>query len=109
MAHQLTAYTMNRLDILLLYRFHFDVSHIRPAHRLADRLSVIGVILITLDVGRNELWWYQLHLVAMLSKYPGPVMGSCTGLHETRTRGGCAVAGVAATPFLRFVPILWEC
>ena len=90
MAHQLTAHTMNRLDILLLYGLRFDVSHIRPAHRLAYRLSVIGIILIALDVGLDELWRYQLHLVALFSEYPGPVMGSCTSLHAHFTiRGHC--------------------
>jgi len=59
---------MNRLDILLLDGFHFDESHIRTAHRLADRLSVIGVIFITLDV---PLCQYSCRSIFSLSNMTG--------------------------------------
>jgi hypothetical protein len=46
---------MQRLHILLFHRFHPDRMHVGPVHCLANRLRIIGIVLVTLDKRLYEL------------------------------------------------------
>jgi hypothetical protein len=49
--HQKVTRAMEHQPALLLGRFDLHKTHGRPPHRLADRLGVGGIVLVTLDVG----------------------------------------------------------
>ncbi len=48
---------------LLLWGLNRHEAHGRPAHRLADRLGIGGIVLATLDIWLGQLRRDQLHLV----------------------------------------------
>jgi len=54
---------VRRLYILLLYRLHRHKAYVRPAHRLADRLGILGIALITLHIRLHKLRRNQLDRV----------------------------------------------
>ena len=54
--------------------------HVRTTDRLTNRRRIMAVSLVTLDVGLNKLWGYQLHLMTQLLQLPRPVMRRATGL-----------------------------
>jgi hypothetical protein len=90
---------MNRLNILLLYGLYFHESHIWPAHRFTDGLGIMRIVLVTFDVGRDELGWDQLDLKAPFREPPGPVMGTSAGFHPYFT--ACRYRGA-----YRFDPLI---
>jgi hypothetical protein len=47
--HQKVTRAMQHQSTLLLDRFDLNKTHGRPAYRLADRLGVGGIVLVTLD------------------------------------------------------------
>src|SRR5208282_3497546 len=51
---QLLAYPMQGLQVLLRCAFDRHEAHRWPGHRLADRLGIIGVILVALAIGLHE-------------------------------------------------------
>src|SRR5688572_3190360 len=46
---------MQHQQRLLLRRLHRHEAHVRPAHRLADRFSVVAVVLPPFAIGCHEL------------------------------------------------------
>ena len=44
----------------------------RPPHRFADGLRVVGVVLLALEVGFDDLRRDQLDLVAHAAEFPRP-------------------------------------
>jgi hypothetical protein len=66
---------------LLLNALDSDKAHIGTAHRFADRLSVIGIVLITFHVGFYELGCDQLHRKAALLQQPRPVVRAAARFH----------------------------
>ena len=59
--HQLTANSVERLQIKLFSRLQWDESHCRPLNGLGDRLSVAEVILVALEV--------RLHILCRQEPY----------------------------------------
>src|SRR5208282_6344146 len=53
---------VTRLWSLHLLRCALDrhEAHRRPDHRLADRLGIVGIILVALAIGLHELWTEQV-------------------------------------------------
>ena len=84
---QPTSYSVHRLDVLLIYRLDAHESHAGPAHRFADRLGVIGVVLVALHVRLHELRRNQLHLESFLLQLARPVMRATTRLHANLAAG----------------------
>ena len=60
-AHQQQAGPMQHHHALLLRGLHGNKAHGRPAHRLADRLGIGGVVLLPLDVGLHVGRRHQPH------------------------------------------------
>jgi len=42
---------MHQQNILLLRRLDRHKPHVRPTHRLADRLRIVGIVLVALHIG----------------------------------------------------------
>ena len=72
---------VHRLDVLLLDRLDRYVAHTPPAHRLADRLRVVGVVLVALHVRLHKLRRNQLYHVALRLQQSCPVMRTAARLH----------------------------
>jgi hypothetical protein len=68
MLHQLT---------LLLGRLDAHETHGWAPDRLADRLGISGIILVTLDVSLHILRRHQAHLMAELRQFACPIV--CCG------------------------------
>ena len=78
---------------LLLLALDGDKAHRRTLRRLADRLSIDGIVLVSLherlDVGRRD----QPHLMAQRHQFAGPVMRTAAGLQSHQAgRLGCKEA-----------------
>jgi hypothetical protein len=84
--HQKVTRAMEHQPALLLGRFDLHKTHGRPPHRLADRLGVGGIVLVTLDVRLHVLRWHQLHLMAKLRQFARPIMRRRAGLHADKAR-----------------------
>ena len=80
---------VRRLDILLIHRLHRHKAHVRPAHRLTDRLGIPGIVLVALHIRLYKLRWYQLHRVTSRLKLPSPVMRTGTRFHANLTAWFC--------------------
>ena len=80
LAH-LKAHPVYGLNVLLLYRLHRHKPHVRTAHRFADRLRIIGVVLVALHIRLHELWRNQLHRNSLRLEYSRPVVRATTSLH----------------------------
>jgi hypothetical protein len=52
---------MQRRYVLLVLIFDRHETHRRPTNRFADGCSVVGVVLVALDVGPSELRAHQPH------------------------------------------------
>lgn len=59
-----TANSVHRVDILLRRRLDPYKAHARSAHRLPDRLGIVGVELVALHLRLKELRRDQLHAIA---------------------------------------------
>src|SRR5579859_5463960 len=57
------------------------------AHRLADRLGVVGIVLVALHIRLHELRCDQLYAIAQRLQFPCPVMGTAAGLQTDLTAG----------------------
>ena len=80
-----TARSVQRKNGLLFRRFHIDEPHGRTGDGFADRLRIIGIVLVALYVGLHKLWGHQLY-----GKTPGlemtrPMIRTCTGFHANHT------------------------
>ena len=84
LTHQQIAYPEQHPPTLLLRRLDRHKIHRRTRCRLADRLGVRCVVLLTLDVRLDILWWDQPHRVTQIADLPAPVMSAGAGLHRHR-------------------------
>ena len=55
------------------------------AHRFADRLGIVSVVLVALDVGLDEVLAHQPRLVSKLADLARPKMRSGISLHSHQT------------------------
>jgi len=51
---------MDRLNVLLFNGLNRDKAHTRSDHPLANRLRIIGVVLVALHVERQEVRCHEL-------------------------------------------------
>src|SRR5210317_2189477 len=76
---------MDRLDVLLLDGLERHEPHVRARDCLADRFSIVAVILVALDERLDErldeLRGDQSDVVAIGLQLPCPVVRARTGLH----------------------------
>jgi len=75
---------MDGKHALGVFGFDGNKAHRRPAHRFANRSSIIGVILAAFAlhaIGGNELRCHESGRMAQLDELACPVMGSRTSLH----------------------------
>jgi len=86
LTHQQIARTVLHQLPLLLGRFDLHETHRRAPNRLADRLGVGGIVLVTLDVGLHVFCWHQPHPVAELRELARPIMSRGAGLHADEAR-----------------------
>lgn len=69
---------------MLIDIFDRDEAHVGSGDGFADGGRIGGVVLAALaahPVRRNELGGHQLHGVAELAEFSGPVVGAGTGFH----------------------------
>tara|TARA_R110000765_G_scaffold135969_3_gene235085 strand:- start:569 stop:865 length:297 start_codon:yes stop_codon:yes gene_type:complete len=59
-----------------------DEAHLEPLRSDHDRVGVCRIILFALHERFNVTRRYQLHLMAKLDHFTGPVMGTPAGLHD---------------------------
>ncbi len=73
LAHQQLASAMHDQHALLLFALHRHEAHVRPRHRLADRLRIGRVVLAALEVGLDVARRHQPDLMAKRRQFPqGP-------------------------------------
>lgn len=72
---------MYRPDVRLLHRLYRDKAHALAGHGLANRLGVVGVVLVALHVGPYELWGHELYAKPPRLHCPRPMMRAGAGLH----------------------------
>jgi hypothetical protein len=77
---------MQGLEVLLLHPFDGHKAHGGLGHGFTDGFGIAGIVLRRLHIGFDKLWGDQPHVVAMLAKTPGPVMGTPTGFHPNAER-----------------------
>jgi len=82
---ELLAHPVQCLNVLLRCALDRNKPHRRPAYRLADRLGIVGVILVALEVGLHELWAHQLHRMAELLYLARPVVRRTARFHPRQT------------------------
>jgi hypothetical protein len=63
LAHQQQAGPMQHHHALLLHSLHGNKAHGRPAHCLADRLGIGGIVLLAFDVGLHVARRHQPDIV----------------------------------------------
>jgi len=68
---------MEGLDVLLLERLLRHEAHVRLLHRGADRLGVIGIVLLPADEWLHILRGHDLYRVTQLLELPLPI--ECAG------------------------------
>src|SRR6476469_6391010 len=66
---------------LLFSSLHRHEAHSRPAHRLAKRLGVGGIVLAALHVWLDQLRRDQLHLMAERPQQPRPIVRRAASLN----------------------------
>jgi hypothetical protein len=76
---------MRRLDILLFDRLDCDEAHAGTAHRFADRLGIVRVVLVAFDKRFNELGGDQLDSKSSSFELTRPMMGPSATLHADLT------------------------
>jgi hypothetical protein len=69
---------------LLLCRLHWHEPHARTRDRLADRGSIGGIVLRSLDVCLHVARRHQPHGVAQLRQFSGPVVRGRASLHANQ-------------------------
>ena len=85
-AHQPVADPDQHQSRLLLRCLHRHEAHRRPAHCLAQRLSVRRIVLALLDIGLSQLRRYQLHLMPERLQQPCPMMAATAGFDRDHRR-----------------------
>ncbi len=77
---------MQHLNVLLFGTLQRHKAHARPAHRFTDRLGIVRVILVALDIGFHELRRNQASVMPHLLQLSSPVMGTGTRLKADHRR-----------------------
>ncbi len=70
---------------LLVGRFHRNEAHVRPLHRLANRLGIGGVILLAFNIGFDIGRRHQANRMAERLQLARPVMRRCAGFDPDKT------------------------
>src|SRR5258707_1613962 len=86
LTHQQIARTVLHQLPLLLGRFDLHETHRRAPNRLADRLGVGGIVLVTLDVGLHVFCWPHPDPAADPRELARPIMRPRPGLPAPRAR-----------------------
>jgi hypothetical protein len=72
---------MRRLDILLLDRLDCHKAHVRSAHRFADRLDIVGVVLVAFHLRFDELRRDELDAVSLRLQLPRLMVRTTATFH----------------------------
>src|SRR5580698_8705065 len=83
---QPAADTMKALKILLLDRFLRNEAHLRSGDRLADRLGIVGIVLLRLHIRLDELRRHQSDRMPKPANHPCPIMRTSAGLDPNQAR-----------------------
>ena len=87
LSHQFSSDSVQCLDILLLDGFDRNETHAGTPHGFADRFSIVGVVLVSFDVGLHELWGDELDRVPQFTEPARPVVRTGTGFQPDQTGG----------------------
>ena len=79
---------MQLLNVLLADRLDTNEAHARARRRFSNRVRVVDVVLVRLDVRRNKLRTHQQDLVAESCCEPRPVMRATARFHRHDTARG---------------------
>src|SRR6266480_2159261 len=77
---------MQALQILLLDSLGRNEAHARPADSFADRLRIVGVVLLRLHIGLHELRRDQAYRVPQSAQHSKPVVRSTASLQSYQAR-----------------------
>ena len=86
LANQELARPMHHQHALPFSALHRDKAHGRPCDRLADRLRIGRIVLVTLHIGLYIARWHQLDLMTQRHDRSRPVMRRGAGLHADQAR-----------------------
>ena len=70
---------MKTLKVLLLDRLLRDEAHLGPTHCLANRLRIVGIVLLRLHVRLDELRRHQPDSVPETAEGPRPIVCTAAG------------------------------
>src|SRR5207249_1737939 len=84
-ADHTASYPVQRLQVLLLDGFTRHEAHVRTANGFADRLCVVRIILLRLQIRLDELGSHQSHVVLKGSQHTPPVMRTPRSFHADQT------------------------
>ena len=85
LADQFAADAMHGQHVLLGNGLDRDEAHVGPPNRFADRLGVVGIVLLALHVGFDELRCDQLDVMPHAAEFACPVMGAGASFHANQT------------------------
>src|SRR5262249_7659066 len=77
---------MQHENSLLVGALDWHKPHVRPVHRLANRLRIRGVVLATLDTGLHVSRRHQFYRVSKLCELTRPIMRRRAGFHPDQAR-----------------------
>src|SRR5439155_18891222 len=69
-------YPVQSLQVLLLDGFARHETHARTAYRFADRLGIVGIVLLLLQIGLDKLRSHQPNLVPEGSEHTSPIVST---------------------------------
>ena len=75
------ARSVQRQHCLLFGALHWHEAHVGPCHRLANRLRVVAVVLVRLDIRLDEARGHESNLMAAFDEFARPVVRPPAGLH----------------------------
>jgi transposase len=87
LADQPVAGAMQRLHVELGFGLELDKPHRRPGRRLGDRLRIVVVVLVRLDVGPDILRRHEPYLMSLGRKQTAEMVGTAAGFHRDHTWG----------------------
>src|SRR5262245_16149410 len=86
LANEQMACAMEHQAALLLPRLGRHEPHVWPGDRLADGLSIGGIILLSLDVRLDVGRRHQAHRMTKTRKFAGPIMRGGAGFNSNEAR-----------------------
>ena len=94
--------TVHSLHLQLVGRLERYRSHGAAAGGLGDRLCIVEVVLVRLQVGLHKLSWDHTHRVSGVLEASPPVLRAGTRLHgdDARRCGGCKLRKLGAIELL---------